>query len=213
MMILVALGIIVLVVLVLIGAFLIVQQTGSRRRSADDIVDLLLDVNESIQDVEVWLSPSAQQQLKALSINDTKESKICYRRDVHALLDRLYEFFSRMKRDVTIVSEVANTEYCYMREKKLEYSDEVRRALHDVVSASNQFQRAIRVPLMFLGFWKRVPLDKWMFVPVPRLASFGQFRGSDVLAAYRRVKEASLAMSSLVYPGVGAIRETIQQRM
>ena len=212
-MIWVALGIMVVVVLLFIGAFWIVQQTGFRRRSADDIVDLLLNVNESIEDVEAWLSPGAQAQLKALSINDTEESKICYRRDVHALLERLHEFFSRMKRDVTIVSDVANTELCYMKEKKLEYSEEIRGALDDVVSASSQFKRAIWAPLIFLGFWKRVPLDKWRFVRVPKLAAFGQSRGWDVLVAYRRVKEVSLAMSSLVYPGVATIGETIQQRM
>src|SRR5437016_11784449 len=88
----------------------LIRPGASRRRSADDIVDLLLNVNESIQDVEAWLSPGAQEQLKALSINDTAESRICYRRDVHAIVERLFEFFSRMKRDVTIMRDVANTE-------------------------------------------------------------------------------------------------------
>src|SRR5438552_18151635 len=124
MMILVALGIMLAVVLLLVGAFWIVQQTGFRRRSADDIVDLLLNVNESIQDVEAWLSPGAQEQLKALSINDTAESRICYRRDVHAIVERLFEFFSRMKRDVTIMRDVANTERQYLIEKELDYSQE-----------------------------------------------------------------------------------------
>jgi hypothetical protein len=202
------------VAIALLGVFLwLIKPRGFRRRSPDDIVDLLLNVNESIQDVEAWLSPGAQQQLHALSINDTAESKVCYRRDVHAVLERLFEFFSRMKRDVLIMNDVANTERQYLIEKGLAYSDEARRALDDVIRSSDEFLKAIRMPLLFLKLWKRVPLDEWRFVPVPRLASFGHSRGADVLAAYRRVKESSVAMSSLLYPGVGAIRETIQQRM
>jgi hypothetical protein len=200
--------------IVLLAVFLWLIKPGSlRRRSADDIVDLLLNVNESIHDVEAWLSPGSQLQLKALSVNDTPESRICYRRDVHALVERLFEFFSRMKRDVTIMREVANTERQYLIEKELDYSEEVRRVLDELIRSSDEFLRTIWIPLLVLKVWKRVPLDEWRIIPVPTLASFGQSRGGDVLAAYRRVKEASLAMSSLLYPGIGTIKETIQQRM
>jgi hypothetical protein len=85
--------------------------------------------------------------------------------------------------------------------------------LHELTEACQEFLGVVWFPLLRLVIWSRVPLDRWTFIPVPEIASFGRFREVDILHAYQRVKMAMLAVTSQLYPGGKGVAERIDAKM
>ncbi|HEV2987501.1 MAG TPA: hypothetical protein VG759_03610 [Candidatus Angelobacter sp.] len=79
--------------------------------------------------------------------------------------------------------------------------------------SANRCHAALALPLLRATLWNMVPFARLRFLPVPKLASFGNSGKVYVPAQYRELKAAALELLALLYPGGEEIRNEIEAQM
>src|SRR5205809_3782750 len=133
----------IIVVVLPVLAYPLIKRFFYRRRSVDDIIDFLQETNENAQEIVGTLDRQTQEKLKAESINDICDSEVCYRRDVLGRIDRMRDFFWRLRRNAVTLSEYSQTEWedntGFIRHSSIE----ARQKLRELV---DEFLQAVQVP-------------------------------------------------------------------
>jgi hypothetical protein len=162
-----------------------------KERTLEEVFDFVHPVNN--QDAETLFDPQEEEQVACFW-----QTKELYREEQRRRLGRAQTYILRRRHNALIVEQWANTEWSDMRRNCLqdEVGPDLIEAISTVHQAAVQFRLAATTVLAKISFWNLLLLaDKWHRLPLPSVAGLRKSGSVDLLASYRAVREAALALA------------------
>jgi hypothetical protein len=184
-------------------ARLLREQTTFKRRSIDEVADLLRKPDQQL--IRELLDAGEDHRIRFPGLGRGDR-----RREQRARLDKLREQYCRFHHNSIIVYQWADTEWYDMVHHRLkeEYGPELRAKIHELRRAALEFRTAMRLVLARIWFLSIIHFDTIRLLPIPSVAALARNGSTDILRTYQRVREAAVVLAG-VYGDAGEYADEI----